>query len=145
MYQLQMQQKFQVSLDQLYDAWCNVDTIKRWFAPGDMSVLEAQADVREGGRYRIVMQENDGTQHIVGGQYLEIVANEKMVFDWQWEGSPTTTTVSLVFSAVDDHVSLLELTHIGFIDQDSCDHHQQGWTGCLGNLTQLTANATARV
>ena len=53
--------------------------------------------------------------------------------------------MALVFSAVDDHVSLLELTHIGFIDQDSCNHHQQGWAGCLGNLTELTASATAKV
>ena len=145
MIQVQMQQEFHTSLDQLFDAWCNVDTIKQWFAPGNMSVPEAQADVRIGGRYRIVMQDDDGAQHIVGGQYLEIITNEKLVFEWQWEGSPTTTTVSLKFSAVDENTSLLELTHSGFVDQDSCDHHQQGWVGCLGSLTGLIDKTTVNV
>lgn len=63
MYELQMQQQFKASQDQLFDACCNVDAIKRWFAPGEMTVPEAQADVRIGGRYRVVMQESDGTRH----------------------------------------------------------------------------------
>ena len=141
MYQLKMEQQFNVPKEELYDAWCQVDTIKRWFAPGDMSVPEAEADVRVGGRYRVVMEESDGSQHIVGGEYQEVIENEKLVFDWRWEGSEVTTRVSLIFTTLNPNRSSLELVHVDFQDQESCDHHQQGWQGCLDNLRALADQA----
>jgi uncharacterized protein YndB with AHSA1/START domain len=141
MYQLRMEQQFNVSRAELFDAWCRVETIKKWFAPGDMCVPEAEADVRVGGRYRVVMEETDGSQHIVTGQYLEVIVNEKLVFDWRWEGSEVTTRVSLVFGSIDEDRSSLELVHVDFQDQDACDHHHQGWTACLENLRALAEPA----
>ena len=134
MFQLTINQEFNTPVAKLFHAWCNVEVIKRWFAPGDMSVPEASADVREGGNYRFVMQDTDGTQHIVGGKYQAVIQNQRLVFSWQWEGSPNTTKVTLLFKDLADDRSSLELVHSEFNDQEECDKHNMGWNGCLQNL-----------
>ncbi len=137
MFQLIMNQAFDAPVAQLYKAWSDLETIKRWFAPGDMTVPEATADVRAGGNYRIVMQATDGSQHIVSGRYHEVIDGEKLVFSWQWEGSPNITQVTILFTAIDENKSALQLIHNEFDDQQTCDKHQQGWNGCITNLLKI--------
>ena len=50
--------------------------------------LRAEADVRVGGRYRIVVRTPDGEEHDVSGVYREVVPNEKLVFTWAWRSTP---------------------------------------------------------
>ncbi len=133
MYQLTINREFNTPLEKLYAAWSNAEIIKQWFAPGDMKVAEATADFKEGGAYRIVMQDTN-EQHIVGGFYKKIVVNETLEFSWQWENSPVATYVTLTFTDLGAGRSALELVHTEFEDQEQCDKHKMGWIGCLNNL-----------
>ena len=136
--QLQITESFVAPVEDLFAAWTKLEGIRRWFAPGDMKVSEAAADVRVGGRYRIVMQEpNSGPLHIVGGEYTEVVENTCLAFTWQWEGSPAQTNVRLEFRANGKGASELVLTHTGFGSDEARDKHGQGWAGCLANLKKL--------
>ena len=136
--QLQITESFVASVEDLYAAWTKLEAIRRWFAPGEMRVSEAVADVRVGGRYRIVMQEpNSGPLHIVGGEYTEVVENTCLAFTWQWEGSPALTNVRLEFHAKGKGASELVLTHAGFGGEEARDKHGQGWAGCLANLKKI--------
>ncbi|TQV85081.1 SRPBCC family protein [Aliikangiella coralliicola] len=137
MFELTINRKFSTSVNQLFEAWKNPEVMQRWFAPGDMSVPEASVDFRENGEYRIVMQESDGEQHVVGGTYKKIEENKTLVFSWRWEGSPATTLVALQFNAINESSSELVLSHSEFADQEACDKHEQGWNGCLANLLKL--------
>jgi len=137
MYQLTMEQQFNAPVARLFDAWCKVEIMKSWFAPGDMTVPHAEADLRVGGQYTIVMQQQSGEQHIVSGHYQEIVKNQKLVFSWQWKDSPNITQVSINFKAIDETHSALELTHSEFQEREACDKHQEGWNGCLANLHRI--------
>lgn len=136
--QLQITESFAAPVEDLYTAWTRLDTIRRWFAPGAMTVSGAAADVRVGGRYRIVMQEpGGGPLHIVGGEYTEVAENACLAFTWQWEGSPAQTSVRLEFRAKGRNASQLVLTHTGFGNDDARDKHGQGWAGCLENLRKV--------
>lgn len=139
MYQLNINQEFNAPVEALFNAWTQPEVISQWFAPGDMSVPNAQVDFKVGGSYRIVMQNQEGEQFIVGGKYTEISKPEKLVFSWQWESSPHTTKVTVLFTALGDEKSKLELIHSEFEEQDACDKHQQGWMGCLSNLPRALA------
>ena len=45
----------------VFAAWTTAETMKQWFCPGeDMTVPVAELDAREGGHYRIVMQNKNG-------------------------------------------------------------------------------------
>lgn len=127
---------FRAPVERVYAAWTDAEQMKRWLAPGDMRVPRAEADVREGGRYRVQMQEVDGDCefHTTGGVYREVVPNERLVFTWQWEGSELETLVTLEFKALSADETELTLTHEGFDSEDTRDKHGQGWNGCLANL-----------
>ncbi|MCJ8271243.1 MAG: SRPBCC domain-containing protein [Psychrosphaera sp.] len=137
MFQLNIKQEFKTDVSSLFRAWSNIEVLKRWFAPGNMTVAEATAQVKEGGQYRIVMQDDDGSQFIVGGQYKEVVTDQRLVFTWQWENSPNITLVTILFSALDAGRSALELVHSEFADEEQREKHQQGWYGCLANLAPV--------
>jgi len=134
-FELAIKRNFNVPVEQLFNAWCKPELIQKWFAPGNMSVPEATADVKEGGQYRIVMHDaDDGSNHIVGGEYHKVVENESLIFTWQWEGSPIITKVAVSFKALTDKTSELLLKHTEFADIEARDKHEMGWNGCLKNL-----------
>ena len=134
MYQLSIEQEFNVPVERLFAAWVEPENIQKWFAPGSMTVPEASADLKVGGEYRIVMEDDDGEQFIVGGVYEEIVPNERLAFTWKWEDGENTTKVTVTFKDLGDQRSVLSLSHTEFVEQEHCDKHYEGWIGCLANL-----------
>ncbi len=134
MQQLVMNRHIEAPVARVFAAWCDPAVIRRWFAPGDMHVHEASADARPGGRYRIVMQAPDGKQHIVGGEYIDIRDNEKIEFTWAWEGSPAPTRVRVDLKPSEAGGTDLTLTHSNFLDEETRNRHEHGWTGCLAKL-----------
>lgn len=94
MFELTMKRSFNIPVAKLYEAWCKPEVIQKWFAPGSMTVPEASSDVRVGGSYRIVMHDSDeNSDHIVSGEYKQVVQNELFDFTWQWGGNPMVTQV----------------------------------------------------
>ncbi len=134
MHTLTLTEQFSASVERVFGAWSSANEVSRWFAPGDMQVPEADVDCRPGGRYRIVMQDTDGKQHVVTGEYREVVQNERLAFTWQWEGSEAVTFVEVDFHAADDGGTEVRLVHTRFATEEQRDLHGQGWGGCLGNL-----------
>jgi len=140
MHTLTMTEQFAAPLERVYRAWSSADEIERWFAPGAMRVPEAEVDLRPGGRYRIVMEDTDGSRHIVTGEYREVTPNERLAFTWQWEGSEAITFVEVEFRAIDADSTELKLVHTRFATEELRDRHGQGWGGCLANLQKRLAN-----
>lgn len=138
MHQFSLNVKFDAPLERLYEAWHKPELLQQWFAPGDMLVAQAMSSFQEGGKFRIVMQDTDFSQHILMGQYQTIVPNQRLAFTWQWQDSDLMTHVSLDFARVNDSTSELTLTHNGFPDQEMADDHQDGWIACLEKLSLLT-------
>jgi len=139
MYRLEMSREFNVPLGTLFAAWSRPDVMQRWFAPGEMTVPECDAEVVVGGEYRIVMKNAEDELFIVGGKYREVELNKKLVFTWQWEDSPHCTLVEIDFESVSDVSSRVLLKHSEFVDQETCDKHEQGWNACLVNLEKSVA------
>lgn len=136
-HELTITRRFSAPVGKLYHACHAPEYIRRWHAPGAMTVPEISVDFRVGGRYRVVMQ-NSGNddRHVVSGEYLEIVENTLMRFSWQWEGSPVHTEVEMRFCATPTG-SELQLRHRQFTDDDMRNRHNQGWTGSLDKLAQI--------
>ncbi|MDH3508451.1 MAG: SRPBCC domain-containing protein, partial [Gammaproteobacteria bacterium] len=85
-----------------------------------------------------VMEDTDGTQHIVTGEYREVVDNERLAFTWQWEGSEVVTFVEVDFRAIDADNTELSVVHTLFETEEQRDLHGQGWGACLEKLQNLT-------
>ena len=120
---------------QVFAAWTDEETIRQWFCPGpDMIVAVAEVDLREGGRYRVVMQNKDGETYSPSGSYEQIVPNEKLVFSWKWADAELVTRVTVEFRELGPDETEMTLTHEGFPDTDVRDRHNGGWEGCLAKL-----------
>lgn len=137
---LVLKRTLRAPVEQVYRAWTTPALIMRWFAPGDMTVPQAQADVREGGSYRITMQEPDGESYTTYGIYQQVVPNERLVQTWQWEGSQEQTLLTIEFRALGERTTELTLTHERFATVEAKDQHQDGWQGCLQKLEATLAS-----
>ena len=114
------------------------EMLKQWMAPSDaFKVPVAEADVRVGGRYHIVMNAPDGEVHDVSGVYREIVPNKKLVYTWAWKSTPERQSVVTIELRAAGSGTELTLRHEQFADEEARDHHQQGWNGCLDRLEKV--------
>jgi len=137
MHTLTLTEIFAAPPARVFSAWTEASMLQRWFAPGDMKVAEATADPRPGGRYRIVMENADGAQHIVGGEYRDVVANERLSFSFKWEHGQDVTLVELTFKPTGAGATEMTLVHTQFTTPENRDRHRQGWSGCLAKLRTL--------
>jgi uncharacterized protein YndB with AHSA1/START domain len=132
---LRVERRFAAPPDRVFAAWTSAEELSAWCAPPP-ATPDAEADVRVGGRWRIVMSAPDGSQHRVGGTYREIDPPRRLVFTWQWENIPDfpETIVTVEFTARADGGTDLLLVHEGLPSDESGQQHREGWDGCLDKL-----------
>jgi len=136
---LKVVRQYQTTPAKVWQAWTSAEALKQWMGPEGVVCLEAEADVRVGGRYRILMKSPDGKQHDVRGVYREIQPNRKLVFSWMWQGGPERESLVTIDLRAIDTGTELTLTHEQFTDESERDHHRQGWDGCLDSLERFIA------
>ena len=122
----------------VYEAWTDPAKLVRWFGPQRVQSVQAETDVRVGGRYRLTAHTDNGV-HEVGGTYREVRPNEKLVFTWAWHSTPERESLVTVLLKPDGNGTLLTLTHEQFFDEPARDRHQSGWTEGLDKLAALFA------
>ncbi len=124
--------------EKVFAAWTEETLIKKWFCPQEgMTVPVAEFDVREGGSYRLVVEDAKGKTYSPSGVYEKIVTNEQLIFSWKWADSELITRVTIELRALGNNETELTLTHEGFPDTELRDRHVQGWEGCLAKLPDV--------
>ena len=72
------------------------------------------------------------------GKYLEITRPDKLVFTWASHHSVVdNSTVTLIFTKIDDHKTNISLSHVKFIDKESRSAHEGGWGSILDKLNEI--------
>ncbi|MEY4764450.1 MAG: hypothetical protein RI907_1123 [Pseudomonadota bacterium] len=67
--------------DRLYRAFLDADAWAKWLPPHGFTGKVQQLDARVGGRYQMSFTNfTTGHSHSFGGEYLELVPNEKLVY-----------------------------------------------------------------
>ena len=85
------------------------------------------------------MRSPEGTAHICGGEYREIVPPSKLVFTHAWEdengayGPQTLVTVTL---EAQGQQTAMRFQQTGFSTVESRDGHEDGWSGAFENLAK---------
>ena len=72
----------------VYRAVTEPELIKRWWNAKRGEVTICEVDLREGGKWRYVMETPDGFEVAFHGEYREIVPNERVVTTEAFEGAP---------------------------------------------------------
>ncbi len=125
----------------VFEAWTDPQKIVQWFGPAPTLVetVKADMDVTVGGHFRISFKTDDGDYHEVGGKYLEVTPNERLVFSWAWHSTPERVSQVTVVLREEGDVTLLTLTHDKFFNEAARDGHTRGWTGTLDKLEKIFA------
>jgi uncharacterized protein YndB with AHSA1/START domain len=110
--------------------------MQRWFGPAGAHTLQAQADLRVGGRFRIMFTTPDGEEHEASGVYREIADDAKLVFTWAWRSTPERETLITVALMPDGGGTLMIFTQEQFFDEAARDRHNVGWSQSFDKLTQ---------
>lgn len=131
---LTLVRRLRATPQQVFEAWSRAELLATWFGPHHTRVEEAEVDARPGGRFRVVLREDNGARHEVGGRYEEVTPGEGLVFTWAWHSTPERESrVTVRLRAVAGGTELT-LVHDRFADEATATRHRRGWTEALERL-----------
>jgi uncharacterized protein YndB with AHSA1/START domain len=103
---------------------------------------EAELDPRVGGVYRVLAQGN----HWGAGEFVEVVANEKVVFTFGWDEPghpiPAGSTEVEITLIPEGGKTRVRLVHRG-LHEDAIKDHTQGWDHYLDRLAVAATGGDA--
>ncbi|MGH9489277.1 MAG: SRPBCC family protein [Terriglobales bacterium] len=71
---------FDAPRELVWKAWTSPDYVQQWWGPKGFTSPFCKMDFRVGGKFLFCMRAPDGQEGWNGGEYHEIVPNEKIVF-----------------------------------------------------------------
>ena len=133
---LTLKRRINATPEKVYAAWTDPEKIARWFGPAQVKAgsVQAEIDLRVGGRYRISFEGVDGEIFQVGGVYREVTPNARIAFSWAWHTTPERESQVTVLLQPDGGGSLLTLHHEQFFDEAARDGHARGWNELFDRL-----------
>jgi uncharacterized protein YndB with AHSA1/START domain len=118
----------------VFEAWTRPEILALWWGPHHTRVAEAEIDPREGGRFRVVLVEDNGARHEISGTYAEVAPERRLAFSWAWSNAPERVSrVTVDFRAIDEGTEVT-VTHDRFADEGTATRHRRGWTESLDRL-----------
>jgi uncharacterized protein YndB with AHSA1/START domain len=122
--------------ERLFDSWTQPEQLKKWWGPRPVVCIDAEVDLKVGGRYRIANQFPDGKVLWISGEFEAIDRPHKLVYTWRVgteEGASERVTVT--FETRGQHTEVI-VTHERIPTDALRDLHLQGWFGCLEGLAK---------
>lgn len=108
----------------VFEALTRPEHLARWWGPRRYALVRCELDLRPGGKWRFVQRGADGREHAFRGEYREVVAPERVVSTFEYEGLPghvsvetmtleekdgrTTLTAHSVFASREDRDGILQ-------------------------------------
>lgn len=133
----------------VFEACSKPEYVAQWFGPRGWPITLCEIDFRLGGRYRFAMTGPSGQQNTpFGGEYLEIVPDQKIVFDNTFEEpGAETLIVTMTFEEQDEQTTLT--IHTLFSSVEARDVHLkagyvQGTDSGLDQLADVLAAMRAK-
>ncbi|MGO4810036.1 SRPBCC domain-containing protein [Cupriavidus sp. 2MCAB6] len=137
-FHLEMERFIRAPREKVFDAFTSQAALAAWHCPRGMSVLEASADARVGGKYRIVMGGRDGAKHIVGGEYQAIDRADFLAYTWTWESGEIPREIKTLIEVTlteKEGGTRLHMRHSGFPEARERDSHMGGWQSVFNRLS----------
>jgi uncharacterized protein YndB with AHSA1/START domain len=114
---------FNAPRDRVFSMYTDPALIPQWWGPARMTTIVETMEVRPGGRWRHVQHDPDGNEFAFHGVYHDVVAPERLVETFEFEGAPghvsldivtfddadgkTILTVHSIFESVEDRDQML--------------------------------------
>jgi uncharacterized protein YndB with AHSA1/START domain len=91
--EIRLEREFDAPRERVFAVLTDPALISEWWGPRGTATEVDQMDVRPGGAWRYVVRNQDGSETAFRGTYREIVAPERIVQTFEWEGMPGHVSV----------------------------------------------------
>jgi uncharacterized protein YndB with AHSA1/START domain len=125
--------------DKVYRAFLDGAALARWLPPYGYLCTVHSIDARVGGRFRMSFTHfGSGNAHAFGGEYLELVPNERIRYDDVFDDPnlPGTMEVTVVLKAVICGTDL-QITQSGIPESIPLEMCYLGWQESLAQLATI--------
>lgn len=126
---------FHASPERIFDAWTQPEHLKQWWGPKSVQCVDAEVDLRVGGRYRIANQFPDGKILWISGEFEAIDRPRRLVYSWRVGDEGVAERVTVHFEACGEETEVM-VKHERIPTPTLRDMHEQGWFGCLDGLAE---------
>ena len=125
--------------EKVYRAFVDPDAMAKWLPPNGFTGKVHHMDARVGGTYKMSFTNfTSGKSHSFGGEYLELVANERLRWTDRFDDpnlpGEMTVTVSLKKVSVGTELNIVQEGIPDVIPPDACT---LGWQESLALLAKL--------
>ncbi|WP_144549584.1 SRPBCC domain-containing protein [Bacillus sp. X1(2014)] len=130
---LQLNKTYPVKKERVFNAWTKPEELEKWWGPEGMTTTIDEMNVEVNGKYKFNMHAPNGATHVLTGEYLEIVSNEKLVYTWKWENGNDdfpATKVTIEFLEKGNSTAVV-VTHTELPSEEEAKNHNHGWTSSL--------------
>ena len=131
---LVVRRSIRASPERIFDAWTQPRHLKQWWGPESVECIDAEVDLRVGGRYRIANQFPDGTILWINGMFEAIERPYKLVYTWRvGDAEAPAERVTVTFEARGEETEVV-VAHERIPTEAARVMHERGWVGCLDGL-----------
>ena len=125
--------------EKLYRAFLEADAVAKWLPPNGFACTVHHLEARVGGTHKMSFRNfTTGNGHSFGGQYLELVANERLRYTDKFDDpnmpGEMTVTVTLKKVMVGTELNVVQEGVPDVIPVEAC---YLGWQESLENLKKL--------
>jgi len=136
---VQLHRVFKAKAERVYRAFLDADALAKWLPPHGFTGKVHALDAKVGGAYRMSFTNfTTGGGHHFGGEYLELVPNQRLVYTGKFDDPnlpgtmQTTVTLREVFCGVE--LKVVQEGIPAMIPAEAC---YLGWQESLQLLGQL--------
>jgi uncharacterized protein YndB with AHSA1/START domain len=130
---LKLERLLPASIEEVFEAWTDPQVMARWLTPAGRA--EVEADVRVGGRLRVVMIGDDmRIEHT--GEFLVVDPPRRLSFTWRSLYTGDNDSIVTVVLTPHGESTRLVLSHERLPEQ-SVSSHEGGWGSMLERLAAL--------
>ena len=136
---VRLHQVFAAKPEKVYRAFTEPDAMTKWISPNGFICTVHHMEPKAGGTYRMSFRNfTTGHSHSFGGQYVELVPNERLRYtdkfeDPNWPGE-VLVTVTLKKVSLGTEVNIVQEGLPDVIPVEAC---YLGWQESLRNLAKL--------
>ncbi|BCL80008.1 ATPase [Ktedonobacteria bacterium brp13] len=87
--------EFDAPRELVFKACTDPQLVAQWWGPRRLSTYVDKMDVRPGGQWRFINRDAEGNEYAFHGVYHEILAPERIIDTFEFEGLPETGHVTL--------------------------------------------------
>lgn len=125
--------------ERVFRAFTDPDAMAKWLPPNGFTGKVHETDARVGGRYRMSFTNfSTGSSHAFGGEFLEIVENERLRYSDKFEDpnlpGEMETTIEIKPVSVGTELNIVQTGIPEMIPAEAC---YLGWQESLTLLTLL--------